>query len=167
MVHFTEFCPFLSMQEKNLPNWCNFDRCGYYSRASFHGAGTVVEHLRQKPLTPPQTETTQYSEFLSLCQHVDCLVEKSMERMNSGGGLGSRMAAAAASDYKKDDMTKKSIDDDMRLRSLRDSNRKPIIKPLHHHHQTSTTTNNHYLWKSEHSSRDDKYKSRFHPMRNW
>ena len=76
---------------------------------------SLVEHLRQKPLTPPQTETTQYSEFLSLCQHVDCLVEKSMARMNGGTA------------NKKEDTTKKSIDDDMRLRSLRDSNRKPII----------------------------------------
>ena len=116
-------------------------------------ASLAAHQLQQKTLTPPQTETSQYSEFLSLCQHVECLVEKSMARMNGDCA------------NKKEDTTKKSIDDDMRLRSLRDSNRKPIMKPLQH--QTSTTTNNHYLWKNEHSSRDDKYKSRFNPMRNW
>ena len=49
-------------------------------------ASLVAHQLQQKNhqkiLAPPQTETSQYSEFLSLCQHVECLVEKSMARMN-------------------------------------------------------------------------------------
>ena len=47
-------------------------------------ASLAAHQLQQKTLTPPQTETSQYSEFLSLCQHVECLVEKSMARMNGG-----------------------------------------------------------------------------------
>ena len=121
-------------------------------------AHQIQQKNRQKILAPPQTETSQYSEFLSLCQHVECLVEKSMARMNA--------SVCAPTSGKKDDETKTSIDDDMRLRSLRDSNRKPIMKPLQVQHQTSTT-NNHYLWRNEQSSRDDKYKSRRNPMRNW
>ena len=42
---------------------------------------------------------------------------------------------------------------------------------LHHQgplplQQQTTFPNNHYIWRSEHS-KDDKYRSRFHPMRNW
>ena len=125
-------------------------------------ASLVAHQLQQSAsqglLAPPQTESSQYSEFLSLCQHVECLVEKSMARMNS---TASSPALAITSPVKAVE-AKKSIDDDMRLRSLRDSNRRPIIKPM----QQQTFTNNHYVWRNEHS-RDDKYKSRFHPMRNW
>lgn len=124
-------------------------------------ASLVAHQLQQSAsqglLAPPQTESSQYSEFLSLCQHVECLVEKSMARMNS---TASSPALAITSPVKAAEV-KKSIDDDMRLRSLRDSNRRPIIKPM----QQQTFTNNHYVWRNEHS-RDDKYKSRFHPMRN-
>lgn len=93
-----------------------------------------------------------YNEFLQLCQHVECMVEKSMERIIKNDDDNNQ---GVTSD------TKKMVDDDdMMLRSLRDANRSPapLMKQMVH----PQTNKNHYVWKEP----EAQYKSQFFPMRN-
>lgn len=128
---------------------------------SFYIQATQSQRSRSLPQNFDHHQLGHYNEFLQLCQHVECMVEKSMQRLtqegkndDDGGGVTS---------VAKD--TKKLVDDDdMMLRSLRDANRSPapLMKQMVH----QQTNKNHYVWKEAEDRPPTKYKSQFFPMRN-
>ena len=63
------------------------------------------------------------------------------------------------------------LEDDLRLRSLRDANRSPLLSEKQRPIITTSSTLSHYVWQDNVGSNDvdernSKYKSHFFPMRN-
>lgn len=90
----------------------------------------------------------KYSDFLQLCEHVECMIEKSIATLNPDNE-DARSAAVRV------------FEDDMRTRSLRDANRSPSPNKRI---PRSASTPSHYIWKGQ-QRHDDKFSSHFFPMR--
>ena len=83
----------------------------------------------------------RYQEFLQLCEHVECIF--------------SQMSLNETTDTKP---RENHLEDDLRLRSLRDANRSPSPEKR----PPIISTRGHYLWQNR---SDRKYKSQIHPMK--
>lgn len=91
----------------------------------------------------------RYNEFIELCQHVECMVEKSMEEMS---GWRSQSLPRSLNPLR----------DDMCVRNVRDANRSP--SPVRNQDiKSDRLSQGHYAWRRPDEER--KYRSQFLPMK--
>ena len=84
---------------------------------------------------------TDYNDFLQLCEHVECLVQQSMAQISSSDQDHLMIPKHFSKDTTKNNQL--VMEDDLRLRSLRDANRSPSPEKRP---PTITSTRGHYAW---------------------
>ena len=109
----------------------------------FGGANNIINNNNNSDTNI----NTDYNDFLQLCEHVECLVQQSMAQISSSSSDQDQLMIPKH--YSKDttSTTKNNqlvMEDDLRLRSLRDANRSP--SPEKRPPTTITSTRGHYAW---------------------
>ena len=112
----------------------------------FGRANNIINNINDNNSDTNNT-TTDYNDFLQLCEHVECLVQQSMAQISSSS-CSDQDHLMITKHYSKDTSTSTKnnqlvMEDDLRLRSLRDANRSPSQE---NRPSTITSTRGHYAW---------------------